>query len=92
MGGTPFGPEGLSKKMVRETRRDRATYLDGAGIFAYGSSGSGYEPIDLELTPGVETLDVALYRIESEIEKAFASGIYKQHEDSAAPVRPRRAA
>jgi hypothetical protein len=84
-----LGPKDSPEKMVRETSAIVATYLDGAGIFAYGPvNGGGYEPIELDLRPGVETLDVAIYRIESEIDKALASGIYKQAEASAAPVDP----
>lgn len=75
-------------KMVRETSAIVATYLDGAGIFAYRRrlDEMGYEEVSLVLTPGVETIDVALYRIESEIERAVRSGSHNQAEDSAAPV------
>ncbi|MEA2137069.1 MAG: hypothetical protein QOG56_219 [Solirubrobacteraceae bacterium] len=78
------------EKMVRETSAIVSTYLDGAGIFAYRrrADGGGYEPVDLPLTAGVETIDIALYRIESEIDKAIASGSHKRPEASAAPVDP----
>jgi hypothetical protein len=80
------------EKMVRETSAIIATYLDGAGIFAYRHrpDGRGYEPVELPLTAGVETIDIALYRIESEIDKAIASGIHRLPAASAAPVDPDR--
>ena len=81
-------PKDSPEKMVRETSAIVATYLDGAGIFAYRSraDGRGYGPVDLKLTPGVETIDVALYRIESEIDKAIASGADKRSVAPAAAV------
>lgn len=85
-----LGPKDSPEKMVRETSAIVATYLDGAGIFAYRvrQDGEGYEPQPLTLTPGVEAIDTALYRIESEIDKAIAAGGYGETEASAAPVDP----
>jgi hypothetical protein len=85
-----LGPKDSPERMVRETSAIVATYLDGAGIFAYRlrADSSGYEPVNLNLTAGVETIDVALYRIESEIDKAIASGAHKQPATAAAPIDP----
>jgi len=85
-----LGPKDSPEKMVRETSAIVATYLDGAGIFAYRlrADGRGYEPVNLNLTAGVETIDVALYRIESEIDKAIASGAHNRPATPGAPVDP----
>lgn len=74
-------------KMVRETSAIVSTYLDGAGIFAFrrNEGGDGYVPVELPLTPGVETIDTALYRIESEIEKAISAGTHKLRGSPAHP-------
>jgi hypothetical protein len=48
----------------------------------------GHKPVVLDLTAGVETIDVALYRIESEIDKAIATGAHKQPATPAAQVDP----
>jgi hypothetical protein len=75
------------EKMVRETSAVVSSYLDGAGIFAFRRlvDGDGYVPVELPLTPGVETIDTALYRIESEIERALSTGAHLQ---PAAPTDP----
>lgn len=85
-----LGPRDSPEKMVREAAAIVGTYLDGAGIFAFArcSDASGYEEVPLTLTHGVETIDNALYRIESEIEKALRSGSYHSTPDPAAPVDP----
>lgn len=85
-----LGPKDSPAKMVRETSSIVDTYLDGAGIFAFArrSDGRGYEEVPLSLTAGVETLDSALYRIESEIEQALASGVYQRRAESSAPHDP----
>lgn len=85
-----LSPKDSPAKMVRETSAIVATYLDGAGIFAYSRRADdlGYDELKLPLTAGVETVDVALYRIESEIDKAIASGSHKLPAETAAPVDP----
>lgn len=85
-----LGPKDNPEKMVRETSAIVATYLDGAGIFAFSerADAEGYEEVPLTLTPGVESIDVALYRIESEIEKALSSGTFERPSEPAAPINP----
>jgi hypothetical protein len=85
-----LGPKDSPDKMVRETSAVVETYLDGAGIFAFRrrADESGYEEAPLARTTGVEDIDTALYRIESEIDKAIATGLHKQSVASAAPVDP----
>ncbi len=49
---------------------------------------SGYEVVPLPSTPTVETLDFALWRIESEIKKAVAIGGLDYLPQPSAPVDP----
>lgn len=85
-----LGPRDSAAKMVRETSQIVATYIDGAGIFAFERrpDGTGYQEVPLTLTPDVETLDSALYRIESEIDQALQSGSYRRRGEPSAPIDP----
>ncbi len=76
--------------MVRETEVLLATYLDGAGIFAWCAKddGSGYRPVALPDGSAVEDLDTALWRIESEIADATAGGALTANFEPSAPVDP----
>lgn len=75
-------------RMVNEVAAVVRTYLDGAGIVAWqrNPAGDGYELLDLPDMPNVETIDVALWRIESEIVNAVESGVYELKSEPAAPV------
>lgn len=57
-------------------------------VFAWHESrqGDGYVPVALPGGPSVETLDVALWRIESEISEAIESGAAREPIEPSAPV------
>lgn len=76
------------QRMVNEIATIVATYLDGAGIVAWRErqQEDGYELADLPSTPSVETIDIALWRIESEISKSVASGTLAEEPESSAPI------
>jgi hypothetical protein len=76
------------KRMVREIATIVATYLDGAGIVAWREKPQedGYELASLPDMPSVETIDVALWRIESEISKAVAAGSLSEEPETSAPI------
>ena len=76
------------ERMVKEVAAIVATYLDGAGIVAWqeNSEEDSYEQVTLPDMPTVETIDVALWRIETEINEAVASGTPKVRPEPAAPV------
>lgn len=88
--GARLTPADTIERMVRETEALLATYLDGAGIFAWreNSVGDGYEPVALPDGSRVEDLDSALWRIEDEIAAAVASGAAARPVEFAAPVDP----
>ncbi|HYM45216.1 MAG TPA: hypothetical protein VES65_03525 [Solirubrobacteraceae bacterium] len=77
-------------RMVRETEALLATYLDGAGIFAWreNEAGTGYRPVPLPDGSNVEDLDSALWRIESEIADASSTGALSVPVEPSAPVDP----
>jgi hypothetical protein len=77
-------------RMVNELAMITSTYLDGAGVFAWqeNSSGDGYERVVLPNMPSVETIDDALWRVESEINQAVSSGALQQEHESSAPMDP----
>jgi hypothetical protein len=76
------------ERMAKEVAAIVATYLDGAGIVAWeeNSREDGYQLISLPEMPSVEGIDVALWRIETEINEALASGAARERPESAAPV------
>jgi hypothetical protein len=78
------------ERMVRETEALLATYLDGAGIFAWceNETATGYRPVPLPDGSRVENIDAALWRIESEIADASASGAVSVPVEPSAPVDP----
>ena len=87
--GARLRPNDRVDKMIRETEALLSTYLDGAGIFAWHEADAGgYEPVDLPDTANVEDLDLALWRIESEIGDAIKAGALEKPVESAAPVDP----
>jgi hypothetical protein len=79
-------------RMVRETQALLATYLDGAGIFAWreNQARTGYEVVPLPDGSTVEGLDTALWRIETEIEDAMAAGVLDEDVEPSAPIDPGR--
>lgn len=87
--GARLRPKDKVQKMIQETEALLATYLDGAGIFAWQEAGGGgYEPVGLPDSSNVEDIDVALWRIESEIGEAIASGALSEKIEPAAPIDP----
>lgn len=88
--GARLEPNDRIEKMIKETEALLATYLDGAGIFAWrkNDSGTAYEPVELPEGSNVEDVDLALWRIESEISKAIAAGALQEKIEPAAPVDP----
>jgi hypothetical protein len=88
--GARLRPTDKIERMVKEVEVLLATYLDGAGIFAWreNDDATGYVPVHLPANPHVESLDVALWRIESEIGKAIARGALEEKVTPAAPVDP----
>lgn len=88
--GARLRPQDKIEKMVKETAALLATYLDGAGIFAWQENAdrTAYEPVELPEDSNVEDLDIALWRIESEINKAMAEGALNEKIQPAAPVDP----
>jgi hypothetical protein len=77
-------------RMVREVAAVLSTYLDGAGVFAWQEKpdGGGYAVVDLPAMPTVEGIDDALWRIESEIKNAVASGALHEEPAPSAPMDP----
>ncbi|HZZ19095.1 MAG TPA: hypothetical protein VFE25_06995 [Opitutaceae bacterium] len=75
-------------RMVKEVAAIVATYLDGAGIAAWTETNQedGYELIALPDMPTVETIDVALWRIETEIAEAISKGAPDEEPETASPV------
>jgi len=92
--GARLSPRDNPDRMAREVAAIVSTYLDGAGVFAWRERDDkgGYETVGLPAMPTVEDLDVALWRIESEITKAVASGALEEEPESSAPVDPDRLA
>jgi len=92
--GARLSPRDNPDRMAREVAAIVSTYLDGAGVFAWREheDEGGYETVELPAMPTVEDLDVALWRIESEITKAVASGALEEEPESSAPVDPDRLA
>ncbi|MGI9081797.1 MAG: hypothetical protein ACR2FZ_05885 [Thermoleophilaceae bacterium] len=88
--GARLEPKDKVEKMITETEALLATYLDGAGIFAWRTNANrnGYEPIELPEGSNVEDIDVALWRIESEISDAIAAGALDEKVEPAAPIDP----
>ncbi|MEN3281500.1 MAG: hypothetical protein V7607_2640 [Solirubrobacteraceae bacterium] len=88
--GARLRPIDKVERMIKEVEVVLATYLDGAGIVAWreNDSGTGYVAAPLPPSPHVESLDVALWRIESEIGKAIARGALHETVTPAAPVDP----
>jgi hypothetical protein len=88
--GARLRPNDKVEKMVNETRALLATYLDGAGIFAWQENpdGTGYEPVDLPESSNIEDLDTALWRLESEINKAMGRGVLDETIAPSAPIDP----
>lgn len=88
--GARLEPKDKIEKMITETEALLATYLDGAGIFAWrtNASGTGYEPADLPQGSRVEPIDLALWRIESEISEAIKAGALNEKIEPAAPIDP----
>lgn len=88
--GARLRPQDKIEKMARETEALLATYMDGAGIFAWreASTGDGYVPVNLPGGSRVETIDEALWRIEEEIAAAIASGASEKPVDLAEPIDP----
>jgi len=76
------------EKMIKETEALLATYLDGAGIFAWreNGSGDGYEAVEFPAGTNIETIDEALWRLEDEINEAIENGALEEPIDSAAPI------
>jgi hypothetical protein len=76
--------------MASEVAAIVSTYLDGAGVFAWREREDqrGYEAANLPAMPTVEDLDIALWRIESEIKKAVDSGALEEEPEPSAPVDP----
>jgi hypothetical protein len=92
--GARLGPKDNPNRMVKEVAAVVSTYLDGAGVFAWAENGegSGYKVSALPSMPTVETIDDALWRIESEIKKAVASGAVDEQPEPSAPLDPDRLA
>lgn len=88
--GARLRPQDKIENMVKETAALLATYLDGAGIFGWRekADGTGYEPVDLPEGSNVEDIDIALWRIESEISKAISDGALEEKIEPAAPIDP----
>lgn len=88
--GARLTPRDNVEKMIKETEVLLATYLDGAGIFAWreNNTATGYEPVPMPQSTNIEDLDTALWRIESEINDAIASGALKTPVNLAAPMDP----
>jgi hypothetical protein len=92
--GARLSPRDNPDRMASEVAAIVSTYLDGAGVFAWRErkDESGYEAAELPTMPTVEDLDVALWRIESEITMAVASGALEEEPEPSAPVDPDRLA
>ena len=74
--------------MAKEVAAIVATYLDGAGIVAWQENPEedGYESVTLPDMPTVETIDVALWRIETEIKEAVTNRTPIAEPEPAAPI------
>ncbi len=88
--GARLGHGDSIERMVRETEALLATYLDGAGLFAWreNEAGTGYRPVPLPDGSSIEDLDSALWRIESEIADANSTGALNAPVEPSAPVDP----
>jgi hypothetical protein len=88
--GARLRPQDKIENMARETEALLATYMDGAGIFAWreAPAGDGYVPTPLPRGSRVETIDEALWRIEEEIAAAVASGASNKPVELAEPIDP----
>jgi hypothetical protein len=86
--GARLRPDDRIERMAKETEALLATYLDGAGLFAWCEADHGDSYVVVPLPDGstVETIDVALWRIESEIAEAIESGALTEHVESSAPI------
>jgi hypothetical protein len=86
--GARLSPRDNPNRMVKEVASLLSTYLDGAGISAWqeNSGGSGYESVELPNMPAVESIDNALWRIESEINAAVAAGQLDEIPEPSAPL------
>lgn len=88
--GARLSPRDRLGRMVKEIEVLQATYLDGAGLFAWQEdlTGSGYVPVALPEGSAVESIDEALWRIESEIAEALRRGVLTERIVPSAPVDP----
>jgi hypothetical protein len=86
--GARLGPRDRLDRMVRELEALQATYLDGTGVFIWQPNGAedGYVPIRLPEGSTVESIDEALWRIESEIAEAIRRGALSEQVEPSAPV------
>lgn len=86
--GARLSPRDNPDRMVKEIEAIVATYLDGAGIAAWQENPAedGYELVTLPDVPTVETIDAALWRIETEIKEAISGGALDEAEEPAAPI------
>jgi hypothetical protein len=62
------------QKMVSEAQALVKTYLEGAGVYAWRSTGGGYVPVALPALDRVSSVDDVLYRIASELRQLAPSG------------------
>jgi hypothetical protein len=86
--GARLRPQDKVEKMLKEAEALLATYLDGAGIFAWRESegANGYEQVPLPAGSSVESLDDALWRIEDEIKDAIKTGAVDRPVELSTPV------
>jgi hypothetical protein len=86
--GARLNPRDRLDRMVRELEALQATYLDGTGVFIWqlNPAEDGYVPIELPEGSTVESIDEALWRIESEIAEAVRRGALNEQVESSAPV------
>jgi hypothetical protein len=86
--GARLRPSDKIDRMAKESDALLKTYLDGAGIFAWreNANGTGYEPVEHPSDTTVETLDEALWNLESEITAAIESGVLDEKVEPSAPV------
>jgi hypothetical protein len=86
--GARLIPSDKPQRMVDELVALLASYLDGAGVVAWqeNKDRNGYEVVELPLVSPVETIENALWRIESEIRQAIATGAGKETPEQAQPM------
>ena len=85
-----MGPGDRIDRMVREAEALVATYLDGAGLFAWrlNESEDGYEPVALPASARVTKLDDVLWQIQSEIRALAPTGTPPEPAPASTPVEP----